>query len=156
MMYSFSSFSQEGQRGDAVAELQKRLEISGLLSNSMHIVDEMEDKELIQQALRVGGKEAVSNMQAVQALRDHWMRCAPESISMKEISPLLHEYQRLITRNHVGKLGSNLELGGFGFTGKSASFRFYHIKTASQLRMNDIPVLLAEYKELLSSTSLQL
>ena len=29
----------------------------------MHIVDEMEDKELIQQALRVGGKEAVSNMQ---------------------------------------------------------------------------------------------
>lgn len=37
--------------------------MSGLLSNSLYIVDEMEDKELIQQALRVGGKEAVNNMQ---------------------------------------------------------------------------------------------
>lgn len=66
-MGSFSSLLQDGQsEGDAVTELQKRLEISGLLSNSMHIIDEMEDKELIQQALRVGGKEAVSNMQVLQ------------------------------------------------------------------------------------------
>ncbi|XP_047975792.1 protein GLUTELIN PRECURSOR ACCUMULATION 3 isoform X1 [Salvia hispanica] len=145
----------ESQReGDAIAELQKRLEITGLLSNSMHIVDEMEDKELIQQALRVGGKEAVSNMQAVQALRDHWMRSGPESITLKEITPLLHDYQRLITRHHIEKAGSNLELVLLGFAGKGASFRFYHIKTASQLRLNDIPNLLAEYKELLSSTNI--
>ncbi|XP_057804192.1 protein GLUTELIN PRECURSOR ACCUMULATION 3 isoform X2 [Salvia miltiorrhiza] len=145
----------ESQReGDAITELQKRLEVSGLLSKSMHIVDEMEDKELIQQALRVGGKETVSNMQAVQALRDHWMRSAPESITLKEITPLLHDYQRLITRHHIGKVGSNLELVGLGFAGKGASFRFYHIKTASQLRLNDIPNLLAEYKELLSSTNI--
>lgn len=142
------------REGDAVTELQKRLEISGLLSNSMHIIDEMEDKELIQQALRVGGKEAVSNMQAVQALRDHWMRSPPEAITLKEISPLLHDYQRLITRHHIGKVGSNLEHVGLGFTGKGASFRFYHVKTASQLRLNDIPNLLAEYKALLSSTTI--
>lgn len=141
------------REGDAVTELQKRLEISGLLSNSMHIIDEMEDKELIQQALRVGGKEAVSNMQAVQALRDHWMRSPPEAITLKEISPLLHDYQRLITRHHIGKVGSNLEHVGLGFTGKGASFRFYHVKTASQLRMNDIPNLLAEYKALLLSST---
>ncbi|KAL6551901.1 hypothetical protein OROGR_008055 [Orobanche gracilis] len=142
----------EGQReGDAIAELQKRLEMSGVLFNSLHIVDEMEDKELIQQALRVGGKEAVNNMQAVQAIREHWIRSAPESINLKEISPLLHDYQRLITRHHIGKVGSNLELG---FTKKGASFRFYHVKTASQLRLNDIPHLLAEYKEFLSSTNI--
>ncbi|XP_047964759.1 protein GLUTELIN PRECURSOR ACCUMULATION 3-like [Salvia hispanica] len=87
----------ESQReGDAITELQKRLQISGLLSTSVQIVDEMEDKELIQQALRVGGKDA-----AVQALRDHWVRSAPESITLKEIAPLLHDYQRLITRHHM-------------------------------------------------------
>ena len=57
------SFAGKPKEGDAITELQKRLQISGLLSTSVQIVDEMEDKELIQQALRVGGKDAVSNMQ---------------------------------------------------------------------------------------------
>lgn len=59
--------SQEGQReGDAIRELQRRLEMSGLTSNSLQIVDEMEDKELILQGLRVCRKEAVNNMQVFQ------------------------------------------------------------------------------------------
>ncbi|KAK6136023.1 hypothetical protein DH2020_030233 [Rehmannia glutinosa] len=125
--------------GSALSELQKRLEISPLLSNPDHIVNELEDKELTQLASRVGDKEAV------QALRDHWMKSAPQAITLKELSPLLHDYQRLITRHHIGKLGSNLELVEFGFPGKNA-FRFYHVKSASQLRLNDIPNLLASTK----------
>ncbi|KAL8538804.1 hypothetical protein ACS0TY_000712 [Phlomoides rotata] len=143
----------EGLReGSAIAELQRRLEISGLQSNPELIIDEIEDKELIQLASRIDSEEAVSNMQAVQALRDHWMKSAPQSITLKELRPLFHDYQRLITRHHIGNVGSNLELVEFGFPGKGASFRFYHIKSASQLRLNDIPNLLAEYKQILSYT----
>ncbi|PIN08711.1 hypothetical protein CDL12_18700 [Handroanthus impetiginosus] len=146
--------AKEGEREEsAIAELQKRLEISTLISNHKHIMDEEEDKELIQLASRVSGEQDVSNMQAVQAVRDHWLKSAPQSITLKELSPLLHDYQRLITRHNIEKLGSSLEHVEFGFPGKDA-FRFYHVKSASQLRLSDIPNLLAEYKELLASTSI--
>lgn len=57
-------FLQDGlHEGAAISELQKRLEISGLLSNPEPIIDEIEDKELIQLASTVGSEEAVSNMQ---------------------------------------------------------------------------------------------
>ncbi|KAL3630094.1 G protein alpha subunit [Castilleja foliolosa] len=146
--------AKEGQRdGSAVLELGKRLEISPLLSNHELIIDELEDKELVQLASRVGNKVVVSNIKDVQVLRDHWMNLTPQAITLKELSPLLHDYQRLITRHQIGKVGSNLEVLEMGFAGKHA-FRFYHVKSASQLRMNDIPNLLAEYKDLLSSTSI--
>ncbi|EYU19793.1 hypothetical protein ABFS82_06G087500 [Erythranthe guttata] len=141
--------------GSAFSELQKRLEISNLLSNPENIMNEMEDKELIKLASRIGGEEASSDMRAVQALRDHWMKSAPQSISLKELGPLLHDYKRFITRHHIGKLGCKLELADSGFRGKDA-FRFCHVKSASQLRMSEIPNLLAEYKELLSSTGIGL
>lgn len=41
------------------------------------------------------------------------------------------------------KAGSNLELVLLGFAGKGASFRFYHIKTASQVQYNYISVFLS-------------
>ncbi|KAL0299039.1 UNVERIFIED_CONTAM: protein GLUTELIN PRECURSOR ACCUMULATION 3, partial [Sesamum radiatum] len=116
----------------AVSELQKRLEISNLLSNPQCIIDEVEDKELLQLASRVHSEQAVSNLQAVQALREHWMKSAPQSIKLQELSPLLRDYQRLITRHHIGKNGSNLELVESGFPGKDA-FHFYHVKSATQL-----------------------
>ncbi|KAL0303546.1 UNVERIFIED_CONTAM: protein GLUTELIN PRECURSOR ACCUMULATION 3 [Sesamum radiatum] len=94
--------TKESQRyGSAVSELQKRLEVSNLLSNPQCIMDEVEDKELLQLASRVHSEQAVSNLQAVQALRDHWMKSAPQSIKLQELSPLLRDYQRLITRNHM-------------------------------------------------------
>ncbi|XP_011076909.1 host cell factor isoform X1 [Sesamum indicum] len=146
--------AKDNQRyGSAVSELQKRLEISNLLSTPQCIMDEVEDKELLQLASRVHSEQAVSNLQAVQALREHWMKSAPQSIKLKELSPLLRDYQRLITRFHIGKDGSNLELVESGFPGKDA-FHFYHVKSATQLRLNEISNLLAEYKELLSSTNI--
>ncbi|XP_051119850.1 protein GLUTELIN PRECURSOR ACCUMULATION 3 [Andrographis paniculata] len=137
----------------AISELQKRLQISTLRSNPERIVDEMDDKELLQLASRVGGENSVTKMQAVEALRDHWKNSSSQSITLKELSPLVRDYQRLITHHHIGKIGSNLELAESGFPGKF-SFRYYHVKSASQLRLNDIPNLLAEYKELLSHTNI--
>ncbi|KAK4385530.1 protein GLUTELIN PRECURSOR ACCUMULATION 3 [Sesamum angolense] len=79
-------------------------------------------------SIRVHSEQAVSNL---QALREHWMKSAPQSIKLQELSPLLRDYQRLITRHHIGKNGSNLELVESGFPGKDA-FHFYHVKSATQ------------------------
>ncbi|XP_022841437.1 tip elongation aberrant protein 1 [Olea europaea var. sylvestris] len=141
-----SGTKEDQMEGSAVLELQKRLEISVLHSNPEKIIDEMEDTEFVQLASRVVGEGAVEKR---EALRDHWMKSTPRSITLKELSPLLRDYQRLITRHHIGKAGSNLQLAKYGFSGKEA-FRFYHVQNASQLRMDDIPNLLAEYKVLLS------
>uniref|UniRef100_A0A2N9EHT7 Uncharacterized protein n=1 Tax=Fagus sylvatica TaxID=28930 RepID=A0A2N9EHT7_FAGSY len=43
--------------------------------------------------------------------------------------------------------GSDLHSADTGFLGKDA-YQFYHIKNPSQLRMDDLPKLLAEYKQL--------
>ncbi|KAL2458126.1 Galactose oxidase/kelch repeat superfamily protein [Abeliophyllum distichum] len=140
--------AEEGQiEGSAVSQLQRRLEISVLHSHLDKIIDEMEDNEFVQMASRVVVEGSVGK---IEALRDHWMKSTPMSITLKELSPLLHDYQRLITRHHIGKVGSNLQLAKSGFSGKEA-FQFYHFRNASQLRMNDIPHLLEEYKVLLSA-----
>ncbi|XP_073123877.1 protein GLUTELIN PRECURSOR ACCUMULATION 3 [Henckelia pumila] len=144
--------SQEGQNEvPTMSELHKRLEISISLSNPKPILDEMEDEEFNQLRSIVGDSTA-SNIQVVQALRDYWMKSSPQSITLKELSPLLHDYQRLIARHHIKKVGSNLMLMESGFSGNRV-YGFYHVRDAAQLRLNDIPNLLAEYKELVSSTS---
>ena len=38
---------------------------------------------------------------ATQALRDHWRTATPSSIRLKELGPLLRDYQRLITRHYL-------------------------------------------------------
>ncbi|KAK4489664.1 hypothetical protein RD792_005476 [Penstemon davidsonii] len=142
----------QGERS-LVKDLQKRLEISTVLSTAKPIINEMEDNEFMQLASTVVGEDTASNMQAVKALRDHWMKSAPQSITLKELSPLLRDYQRLITHHNIGKLGSNLALAGSDFSGTTV-FSFYHVKDASRLRLNDIPKLLTEYNGLVSSTTL--
>ncbi|KAK2976356.1 hypothetical protein RJ640_014187 [Escallonia rubra] len=47
------------------------------------------------------------------------------------------------------EIGSNMQSTESGFPGKEA-YRFYHFRNASQLRMDDIPSLLADYRQLLS------
>ncbi|XP_073041835.1 protein GLUTELIN PRECURSOR ACCUMULATION 3 [Primulina eburnea] len=145
--------SQEDQNEiPMMLELHKRLEISISLSNPKPILDEMEDEDFIQLRSIVVGDTTANNIQAAQALRDHWMKSSPQSITLKELSPLLHDYQRLIARHHIKKVGSNLMLMESGFPGNRV-YSFYHVKDAAQLRLSDIPNLLAEYKELVSSTS---
>ncbi|CAN6697551.1 unnamed protein product [Malus baccata var. baccata] len=85
----------------AVSELQKRLGISvSLLGNGVPVVDEVEDKEFIQLASNLVGERVASNehVSDVEALRDHWRKSTPRLIPLKELGPLLRDYQRLITR----------------------------------------------------------
>ncbi|KAG6680355.1 hypothetical protein I3842_13G037500 [Carya illinoinensis] len=132
----------------AVSELQRRLEISVSLSSSgLPIVNELEDKEFLELASTLTGERVSSNLQAIEALRDHWRKAVPRSIPLKELGPLLRDYQRLIAHHQLANNGSDLHSIESGFLGKDA-YRFYHIKNASQLRMDDIPKLLAEYKQL--------
>ncbi|GLT66732.1 hypothetical protein SLA2020_390830 [Shorea laevis] len=137
----------------AVAELQRRLGISVSLSSCGQIVDELEVKELIELGTRMMGETIYSNEQdlhfkAIQAVRDHWRKSTPSSIPLKELRPLLRDYQRLITSHFLQNCGSDLQSIESDFTGKEA-YKFYHLKNVSQLRMDDIPKLLGEYKKLL-------
>ncbi|GER51229.1 galactose oxidase/kelch repeat superfamily protein [Striga asiatica] len=152
------------KEGSSMSELQKKLGIPLILSSPELVIDELEDRQLIELASRVVDAVEFTSMQAVQAIRDHWMKSAPQTITLKELGPLLHDYQRLVTRHYIGKAGSNLEALAFGSSEKRV-FRFYHVKSASKvtifydpyspplvmLRLSDISNLLAEYKDLLSS-----
>ncbi|XP_042499703.1 protein GLUTELIN PRECURSOR ACCUMULATION 3 isoform X1 [Macadamia integrifolia] len=149
---SFKSGPKENQKEESpIEELQKRIEISVSPSTpELDIIDESEDKEFLELSSRLTGervsaKEEATH-QAVQALRDHWKKSSPRAIPLRELGPLLRDYHRLICRHHLYDSLS----GEYGHSGQQ-SFRFYHIKTSSQLRMDDVPNLLTEYKQLLSS-----
>lgn len=138
----------ESQReSSAIVELQKKLDISVSLSRrGLQIMDELEDEEFLELASRLMGagvfsNEQVSRIQATQVLRDHWKKSTPRSIPIKELGPLLRDYQRLIAR-HL----ANLQSTELGLSGKEA-YTFYHLKNSSQLHMVDIPKLLEEYKK---------
>ncbi|PRQ56276.1 hypothetical protein RchiOBHm_Chr1g0333991 [Rosa chinensis] len=136
----------------AVSELRKRLGISvSLPSNGVPVVDELEDRELIELASSLVGERDTTceHISHIQALRDHWRNCTARFIPLKELGPLLRDYQRQITRRHLENGGSDPELVESGSPGKVA-YGFYHIRNVNQLRMDDIPKLLAEYKQLLN------
>ncbi|XP_062091852.1 protein GLUTELIN PRECURSOR ACCUMULATION 3 [Humulus lupulus] len=146
-----SRMKESQQEQSAVSELQRKLGISVSLScDRVPIVDELEDKEFIELASSFVGETVSSNgkllhIQATQALREHWRKATPSSIRLKELGPLLRDYQRLITRHHFPNGGSHMQSSTFP---EKASYCFYHIRNAKQLRMNDIKKLLAEYKQL--------
>ncbi|CAI0560387.1 unnamed protein product [Linum tenue] len=85
---------EENQRvGSAVLELQKRLEVSvALPASGLQIVDEQEDRELLELL------PSSTNEQGIRLVRDHWRTASPGSIALKEIGPLLRDYQRMIAR----------------------------------------------------------
>ncbi|XP_020087855.1 acyl-CoA-binding domain-containing protein 5 isoform X1 [Ananas comosus] len=146
------SMAKEVQTESPIVELQKRLGISFSSSKAqVNLVDEAEDKELIELSSRFSGESLLTRDQTacIQALREHWKRSPATSIQLQELGPLLRDYQRLTVHHH---------LGSFAFDLTSASsllgyevHRFFHLKGASQLRMDDIPALLNEYKELISN-----
>ncbi|KAL6179523.1 hypothetical protein ACLB2K_051037 [Fragaria x ananassa] len=88
----------------AVSESRKRLGISvSLPSNGVPVVNELEDRELNELASTLVG-ERVSNgehMVHIQALRDHWRNSTARFIPLKELGPLLRDYQHQITRRHL-------------------------------------------------------
>lgn len=65
-------------------------------------------------------------------------------VKLKELGPLLRDYQRLIYRHYLERRTS-AQQPGFD---EQVMHQFYHVKNATQLRIDDIPKLLAEYKQL--------
>lgn len=146
----------ESQReSSALVELQKKLDVSVSLSSpGLQIMDELEDREFLELASRLMGAGVFSNgqvsrIQATQVLRDHWKKSTPKSIPIKELGPLLRDYQRLIAHHLFIYCRANLQSTELSFPGKEA-YTFYHLKNPSQLHMVDIPKLLEEYKKLLA------
>ncbi|KAL6894404.1 hypothetical protein ACP4OV_008502 [Aristida adscensionis] len=126
-------------------ELAKRLGIPHSVEVSPSFVDEINDKELVELSSRLAGHSLPASDQVVsiQALRDHWRTSPPSSIQLQELGPLLRDYQRLILRRYLEN-----PLPAFS---EMEVCRFFHLKSASQLRMDDIPTLLNEYGRLLST-----
>ncbi|CAI9091303.1 OLC1v1026284C2 [Oldenlandia corymbosa var. corymbosa] len=99
---NFMSDAKENQsKTSTVSELCKRLDVSVSLSHHKLILDEVEDKDLVELASHVVGEKTPSNIQMVQALRNHWKKSSPVSIQLKELGPLLRDYQRLISRHRL-------------------------------------------------------
>lgn len=127
------------------SEFQRRLQISVSASNTrLQIVNELEDKELLELASRLAGEDVSANSLAIEALREHWRKSESNMVKLKELGPLLRDYQRLIYRHYLERSAS-AQQPGFG---EQVMHQFYHVKNATQLRMDDIPKLLAEYKQL--------
>ncbi|MED6148359.1 G protein alpha subunit [Stylosanthes scabra] len=126
------------------AELQRRLQVSVPVSNSrLPIVSELEDKELLEVASRLIGGRVSTSDKAIEALREHWKKSDLNLVKLKELGPLLRDYQRLIFRHYLERSASDAAEPGFD---KQVMHQFYHVKNVSQLRMDDVPKLLAEYK----------
>lgn len=110
-----------------------------------------DDKELL--ALGKGLlSEADQNSPAtatslLKVVRAHWNQSNAQSIQLRELSPLLRDYRRLLGTHQSSEISRVGGLDGEGTT--LQIYRFYHLKDANQIRIADIPALLSEYKQLL-------
>ncbi|XP_037444343.1 protein GLUTELIN PRECURSOR ACCUMULATION 3 [Triticum dicoccoides] len=136
----------ESQSGESpMLELAKRLGIPLSVEPSASFVDEINDKELVELSSRLIGESlpTTDQLACIQALRDHWRSSPSSSIQLQELGPLLRDYQRLIIRRFVENPSPTFL--------EREDRRLFHLKNASQLRMDDIPILLGEYRTLLST-----
>ncbi|CAN6286263.1 unnamed protein product [Urochloa humidicola] len=131
--------------GSPITELAKRLGIPLSEEVSTSFVDEIDDKELVELSSRLAGQSlpASDQVASIQVLRDHWKSSPASSLQLQELGPLLRDYQRLILQRYLGN-----PLPAFH---EMEALRFFHLKSALQLRMDDIPILLSEYGRLLST-----
>ncbi|WVY98116.1 hypothetical protein V8G54_030267 [Vigna mungo] len=110
------------------SELQRRLQIS-VSSSSLEIVNEFEDKELLEVASRLAGENVSTNKLAIETIRKHWRNSEPNMVKLKELGPLLRDYQRLIYRHYIERSAS-AKKPGFG---EHVMHQFYHVKNATQV-----------------------
>lgn len=102
------------------------------------------------------GKELLTSMDQnssatatslLQAVREHWSQSDAHSIQIRELSPLLRDYRRLVATYQRSGI---LKFGNMDGEGTAVQiYRFYHLKDANQVRIDDVPALLTEYKQLL-------
>lgn len=108
-----------------------------------------DDKELLAlgQALSENTGSSPGTTSILEAVRNHWKQSDAHSIQLRELSPLLRDYRRLLTKIQRSGILESWALNEEGT--KLHIYRFYHLNDANQVRMDDIPALLAEYKQLL-------
>ncbi|XP_031744810.1 protein GLUTELIN PRECURSOR ACCUMULATION 3-like isoform X1 [Cucumis sativus] len=97
----------------------------------------MDDKEFLNLAYSLSEvKPSISgratHIEAIEALRSHWRNSNPRLIPLKELGPLLRDYQRLITHNYFANDGPRSEFISTSLPGKDA-YQFYHINDFRQL-----------------------
>ncbi|KAL5974586.1 hypothetical protein ACLOJK_031256 [Asimina triloba] len=88
----------EGQNEESpIVELQKRLQILSSPSPKPNIVDELRDGELLElSSAIVGGASNSDQVALIQALREHWQKSSPKAIQLRELGPLLRDYQHSV------------------------------------------------------------
>ncbi|KAG7643314.1 Kelch-type beta propeller [Arabidopsis suecica] len=144
------SRQERGQDGYSIVDLQQKMGISVSSGLRLQIPEESEDQEFVELGTRLIEGDVVDErasmiQMAAQALRQHWKQSTPRTLQLKELGSLLRDYQRLVTR--IFTTQSSLTSADFGLPG-TKTFTFYHIKSSSELRINDISKLLEEYKTL--------
>lgn len=146
-----TSAPKENQKEESsIIELQRRLEITVSSSNpEARISNELAKKELLELAINVVGEQFsnIDEATCMQALRNHWKRSTAASIQLRELGSLLRDYQRVIIQNFL----TDESCKPMPNSTEKQAFRFFHLKSSSQLRMDDVPKLLSEYKELLAT-----
>ncbi|KAJ0972690.1 hypothetical protein J5N97_020649 [Dioscorea zingiberensis] len=152
---SSQSIHKESEMEDSpIMVLQKRLGISVSSSSpDLNFVDEADDKELVELSSRVAGEALPVRDQvaAIESLRRHWKSCSASSIQLRELGPLLRDYQRLIVNHYIGNFASESAFTTHSPFGQGIHHQFFHLKSASQLRLVDVPRLISEYRELIPS-----
>lgn len=145
--YLSTSLKQDQRDEDSsLVKLQKQLRVSISSSRSeVNVVDENEDKELLDLAMKLAGEGFSSTPPpaSIEALREYWKKSTASSIRLRELGPLLRDYKRLIIQKTEVSNTPDIMSSYIG-----QRYSFFHVKNHSQLRMDDIPKLLSEYKQL--------
>lgn len=136
-----------------LVDLRRRLGLSPIAIapevSDFKAVDEQVEKQLIGLGLTSLTEQgaSVERNSIVKSVRKHWSECEPRSIHLRELGPLLHDYQQLVASAHEKcwmQSDSTIDDAGI----YKMKYRFFHLKNARQLRIDDIPHLLDEYKQL--------
>ncbi|CAM6115349.1 unnamed protein product [Calypogeia fissa] len=133
-------------------ELRQRLGLPSVAVRPLVLDSGTNDKDLLALGQHLLSSDGRSNSkdpaELVKAVREHWNQCDVQLIRLSELSTLLHDYQRLVASLQISGL---LETSTFHGEGNPELHvhRFYHFTSARQVRMDDIPSLLNEYKQLL-------
>ncbi|KAL9268723.1 GLUTELIN PRECURSOR ACCUMULATION 3-like protein [Drosera capensis] len=94
---------QPARKKSAFSELRKRLAASAVLpTKEFHIMDERDDKELLELASKLSAynNEVSSADQAAATVHDLWRESPPGAIQLKELGTLLRDYKRLINLHY--------------------------------------------------------
>ncbi|KAL2623041.1 hypothetical protein R1flu_003246 [Riccia fluitans] len=147
--------TEKGETNESpLSGFRQRLGLPPVAVAPVGIDSSMNDEELValgQRLMAVDGNSSVTKDRAaaVKAVRDHWQHCDVQLIRLHELGTLLRDYQRLVAGLQSSGLLEDSALHGEASLSKMHVYRFYHFNGASQVRMDDIPFLVNEYRQLL-------